>query len=138
MSGNPHNNHPRFLDSYDSVCLNLTWSQWQHLNQAKHHQLTVRIRKEQEDSAALVEQFIRVANICLDNGDDCSFEWPRFCTGWALPAIQMWILGRHLHSATFNGCTVGVEADDQPAKKPWRFLTSSLRLAQQILQILQP
>ena len=46
-----------------------------------------RIRKEQEDSAALVEQFIRVANICLDNGGDCSFEWPRFCTGWALPAF---------------------------------------------------
>lgn len=46
-----------------------------------------RIRKEQEDSAALVEQFIRVAIICLDNGGDCSFEWPRFCTGWALPAF---------------------------------------------------
>ena len=41
----------------------------------------------------------------------------------------MWILERNLHSATFNGCTVGVEADSQPAKKPWRFLTSSLRLA---------
>ena len=26
-------------------------------------------------------------------------------------------------------CAVGVEADGQPAKKPWRFLTSSLRLA---------
>ena len=101
-------------------------SQWQHLNRAKHP------RKEQEDSAALVEQFIRVANICLDTGGDCSFEWPRFCTGWALPAIQSWILGKNLHSATFNGCTVGVEADGQPAKKPWRFITSSLRLAKNL------
>ena len=108
------------------------WSQWQHLNKSKHPHLTARIRKEQEDSAALVEQFIRIANICLDNGGECSFEWPRFCTGWALPAIQAWILERNLHSATFNGCTVGVEADGQPAKKPWRFLTSSMRLAQNL------
>ena len=67
--------------------------------------------------------------MCLDSGGDCSFEWPRYCTGWALPSIQMWILERNLHSATFNGCAVGVEADGQLAKRPWRFLTSSLRLA---------
>ena len=54
------------------------WSQWQHLNRAKYPKLTPRIRQEQAESAALVEQFIRVADICLDNGGDCSFEWPRF------------------------------------------------------------
>ena len=108
------------------------WSQWQHLNRTKYPRLAARISKEQAESAALVEQFIRVANICLDNGGDCSFEWPRYCTGWALPSIQSWILERNLHSATFNGCTVGVEADGQPAKKPWRFLTSSLRLAKNL------
>ena len=101
------------------------WSQWQHLSRAKYPKLTARIRQEQAESAALV----RVANICLDNGGDCSFEWPRYCTGWALPSIQLWILDRNLHSTTLNGCTVGVEADCQPAKKPWRFITSSLRLA---------
>ena len=85
----------------------------------------VRIRQERAASEALVAQFIRVAAVCLDNVGDCSFEWPRFCTGWALPLIQSWILERNLHSATFNGCAVGVEADGQPAKKPWRFITSS-------------
>ena len=98
------------------------WSQWQHLNRAKYPKLTARIRQEQAESAALAAQFIRVADICLDNGGDCSFEWPRYCTGWDLPSIQEWILERNLHS-------VGVEADGQPAKKPWRFITSSLRLA---------
>ena len=44
-------------------------------------------------------------------------------------SIQSWILERNLHSATFNGCAVGVEADGQPAKLPWRFVTSSWRLA---------
>ena len=102
------------------------WSQWQHLNRKKYPKLAARINQEQAESAALVEQFIRVADIY---GGDCSFEWRRYCTGWALPSIQSWILERNLHSATFNGCTVGVEADGQPAKKPWRFITSSLRLA---------
>ena len=109
------------------------WSQWQHLNQAKHPRLKARIREDQAASEALVRQFIRIANICLKNGGDCSFEWPRFCSGWALPVLQSWILEKQLHSATFNGCTVGVTAEGgQPAKKPWRFLTSSFRLAQNL------
>ena len=74
------------------------WSQWQHLNRTKYPRLAARISKEQTESAALVEQLIRVANICLDNGGDCSFEWPRYCTGWALPSIQLCILERNLHS----------------------------------------
>ena len=108
------------------------WSQWQHLNRTKYPRLAAKISQEQAESAALVEQFSRVANICLDNGGDCSFEWPRYCAGWALPSIQSWILERNLQSATFNDCTVGVEADGQPAKKLWRFLTSSLRLAKNL------
>ena len=86
------------------------WSQWQHLNKFKYPKLASRIRREQLDSEALVQQFIRVANVVLDNGGDVSYEWPRFCTGWSLPVIQAWILQRNLHSATFNGCTVGVVA----------------------------
>ena len=106
------------------------WSQWRHVSQAKYPKLTARIPQERAESEALVAQFIRVADVCLDNGgDDCSFEWPRYCAGWALPSIQSRILERNLHSATFNGCVVGVEADGQPAKKPWWVITSSMRLA---------
>ena len=109
------------------------WSQWQHLNQAKHPRLKARILEDQAASEALVRQFIRIANICLRNGGDCSFEWPRYCSGWSLPVLQSWVLEKQLHSATFNGCAVGVTAEGgQPAKKPWRFLTSSFRLAQNL------
>lgn len=104
------------------------WSQWQRLNEKKHPRLLEKLRKEREDSEALLMQFIKVANICLDQGGDCSFEWPRFCSGWALPCLQEWILERDLSSVTFDGCTVGVEANGKPARKPWRILTSSLRL----------
>ena len=64
------------------------WSQWQHLNKFKYPKLASRIRREQLDSEALVQQFIRVANVVLDNGGDVSYEWPRFCTGWSLPVIH--------------------------------------------------
>ena len=109
------------------------WSQWQHLNQAKHPRLNARILEDQAASEALVRQYIRIANIVLRNGGDCSFEWPRYCSGWSLPVLQSWIVEKQLHSATFSGCSVGVTAEGgQPAKKPWRFLTSSFRLAQNL------
>jgi hypothetical protein len=53
----------------------------------KYPRLAAKINQEQAESAALVEQLNWVANICLDNGEDCSFEWPRYCTGWALPSF---------------------------------------------------
>ena len=76
--------------------------QWQHLNRMKYPRLAAKINQEQAESAALVEQLNWVANICLDNGEDCSFEWPRYCTGWALPSCQPWTLERNLHLATFS------------------------------------
>ena len=109
------------------------WSQWQHLNQAKHPRLKARILEDRAASEALVRQYIRIANIVLRNGGNCSFEWPRYCSGWSLAVLQSWIVEKQLHSATFSGCSVGVTAEGgQPAKKPWRFLTSSFRLAQNL------
>ena len=109
------------------------WSQWQHLNQAKHPRLKARILADRAASEALVRQYIRIANIVLRNGGDCSFQWPRYCSGWSLAVLQSWIVEKQLHSAAFNGCAVGVTAEGGlPAKKPWRFVTSSSRLAQNL------
>ena len=46
--------------------------------------------------------------------------------------MQEWILERNLRSATFDGCAIGVEADGKPAKKPWRFVSSSPRLVENL------
>ena len=67
------------------------WSQWQNLNQRKYPRLSASIRQERERSEELLKQFIRVGNTCLDNGVECSFEWPTYCSGWALPCLQEWI-----------------------------------------------
>ena len=65
-------------------------------------------------------------------GGDCGFERSRYCSGWAPPCLQEWILERNLRFATFDECAVGVEADGKPAKKPLRFVSSSSRLAQNL------
>ena len=83
------------------------WSQWQRLNQRKYPRLSASIRQECERSEELLKQFIRVGNTCLDNGGECSFEWPRYCSGWALPCLQEWILEKNLRSATLDGCAFG-------------------------------
>ena len=108
------------------------WSQWQRLNQRKFPRLSASIRQELERSEEVLKQFIRVGNTCLDNGGDCSFEWPRYCSGWALPCSQERILERNLRSATFDECADGVEADGKPAKKPWRFVSSSSRFVENL------
>jgi len=46
--------------------------------------------------------------------------------------LQEWILERNLRSAAFDGCAVGVEADGKPARKPWRFVSSSSRLVENL------
>ena len=108
------------------------WSQWQRLNQRKYLRLSASFRQERDRSEELLKQFIRVGNARLDNGGEYSFEWPRYCSGWALPCLQEWILERNLRSATFDGCAVGVEADGKPAKKPWRVVSSSSRLVENL------
>ena len=66
---------------------------------------------------------------CLEQGGNASFEWPRYCTRWSLGPLLHCIVPWNLHSRTFDGRTVGVTAKNMPARKPWRFVTSSARLA---------
>ena len=46
--------------------------------------------------------------------------------------MQELILEKNLRSATLDGCAFGVEADDKPAIEPWRFVSSSSRLVQNL------
>ena len=104
------------------------WSQWQHLNKAKKPPLIARIEEDKKAIVALLCQFVRVADVCLDQRGNV-IEWPRYCSGWPLGPLLDWILLWILHSNTFGGCTVGVTANNMPARKPWGFVTSPARLA---------
>ena len=59
------------------------WSQWQHLNKAKKPPLIARIEEDKKAIVALLCQFVRVADVCLDQRGNV-IEWPRYCSGWSL------------------------------------------------------
>ena len=59
--------------------------------QAKNPRLHARIEEDRKASEALLCQFIRVADVCLEQGGNASFEWPRYCTGWSLGPLLNWI-----------------------------------------------
>ena len=100
------------------------WSQWQRLNKKEHR------TADQQEPERMLQSFVKVADIIFDQGGVASVEWPRYCSGWPSPILLEWILRRNLFSSVFPGCAVGVTAkDDVPAKKPWRFGTSSKSLA---------
>ena len=82
----------------------------------------------------MLRSFVQVSEIILALGGDVSFEWPRFCAGWALPELTKWINRHQLFSVTCDGCMLGVAFKGKPCKKPWRIVTSSKRLAETLSQ----
>eukprot|EP00435_Cladocopium_sp_Y103_P003058 s2032_g1.t1 len=60
------------------------WSQWHSLSERKYPRLSACIRKERENSEKLLKQFIRVGNICLDDGLVPVGLSHGFCSGWVL------------------------------------------------------
>ena len=66
----------------------------------------------------------------IAGGGSGHFEWPRRCRGWQKRRIQDMIARLRLVLADFDGCSFGVMAGlSLLALKPWRVVTSSLRLA---------
>ena len=107
------------------------WSQWQKMNEhtlgkTYHGKLTERWR----DSRTLLNKFLRIADLVVLFRGAISFEWPRFCAGWALPELQQFILRWELCSANVDGCAAClVSTEGRPIKKPWCFVTSHLQQA---------
>ena len=84
----------------------------------------------------MIKSFIQIADIALDQGGEASFEWPRYCRGLNNSVLLDWIIRRQLRSNGFPGCAVGVTAKGGlPARKPWRIMTSSKRLASDLLSL---
>eukprot|EP00973_Karenia_brevis_P068769 9560556-Karenia_brevis.AAC.1 len=49
-------------------------------------------------SRSLLKSFIALADKALRQGGHVSFEWPRYCAGWALPELQRFIARWDLYS----------------------------------------
>ena len=74
-----------------------------------------------------------MAKEVIANGGDVSFEWPRFCTGWKLDVITKFIERFKLLTVDFDGCSLGLKSKKgNPIKKPWRIVTTSQKLVDQL------
>ena len=89
-----------------------------------------KLHQKQKESLKLLKSFISIANIVLDSGGVVSFEWPRHCSGWTQPLLVDFIHQRDLYVVNVDGCSVGMcNSKGESILKPWRFITSSERLA---------
>ena len=79
-----------------------SWSSWNSLNSHKlgrKFRETLKIKREQ--SIIMLNNFITVSKIVVENGGHVSFEWPRYCSGWNLDVLQKCINKLKLLSVDF-------------------------------------
>jgi len=84
----------------------------------------------------MVKSFIDLAELSLSLGGHISFEWPRYCEGWAIKELWQFIARNNLHVADVDGCPMGMQtAKGEPILKQWRFVCSSQQQAVALGQI---
>ena len=81
-------------------------------------------------SLALFATFVELAALVLKGGGEVSFEWPRYCVGWAQVPVSRFIANFGLHASLCDGCAFGMtDGEGRPVLKPWRVVTTSKPLA---------
>ncbi|CAE7545185.1 RE1 [Symbiodinium sp. CCMP2592] len=71
--------------------------------------------------------------VVLGQGGHVSFEWPKRAKGWALPELASFIKRHNLYEAIADGCAHGsCNKDGVAHQEPWRIITSSWKLAQNL------
>jgi hypothetical protein len=98
------------------------------------HKLGPRFRRELHERRAesweLMIQFMQLAELVEEFGGTWSYEWPAYCFGWKIPALQDWFGERSSYHARFDGCRFGLkDRKGNPIKKPWAIMTSCRMLA---------
>ena len=48
-------------------------------------------KDRRKESQTLLSKFLQIADLAMLLVAEVSFEWPRFCAGWALPELQKFI-----------------------------------------------
>ena len=102
------------------------WSVWQYMAVHRYGpDYQAKLDRRRAHSVLMLRNFIKLADICLANGGQISFEWPRYCTGWLRKELLEFIHKYNLHSVFVDGCAVGMtNPEGVPIKKEWRFITS--------------
>ena len=112
-------------------------SPWQHMNAYRYGNAQhARQRKQVLESRRIFRSFVEAAEATLQQGGEVSFEWPRHCSYWRRSDVAAFC-AKHPEfiPVDFEGCAVGLtDAQDAPIKKPWRVMTTSRKLADELGQ----
>ena len=63
------------------------------------------------------------ATAVREGGGTVSFEWPRYCLGWAKQPVLEFISSFGMSSVLVDGCAFGMRDKGIPIKKQWRIVT---------------
>ena len=112
------------------------WGNWQAMNERRWgRKFKDRVKKQRDRSRRVLQNFIAVAlaEIVLSQGGHVAFEWPKSALGWALPELTSFVKRHNLYEARTDGCAYGLcDRDGVPHLKPWRVVTFTWRLAQNL------
>ena len=107
------------------------WSQLQSLNLFRlGDAFAGNLELQTKEPLVLVDHFLQAADLAILSGGSASFEWPRFCSGWAAARnLQDFIVKHNMYSAFPTGCGFNLCIDGRRPLKPWRVVTTSSRTA---------
>ena len=110
------------------------WSMWQFMSIKRYGQKYLdKLSVKRKKSLELVANFVELAAEVREYGGHVSFEWPKNATGWMREEVISMILQFEMYEATFDGCRFGLtDKENNPIKKPWRVVTTSAALAQEL------
>ena len=101
------------------------WSKWQSLNLSRlGPKFRARLLAKRAESQQLLGTFLEAAAIVLRRGGRIHFEWPKGCSGWALPELQLFLTQPLIHVVECHACAFGSDHF-----KPWVIATTSEPLA---------
>ena len=105
------------------------WSTWQHINCRKKGAAYMRtLERRRMHSLKLFSHFVQAATAVRQGGGTISFEWPRYCLGWAQQSVLDFISKFNMSSVLIDGCAFGMNHKGEPIKKQWRIITDHKRL----------
>ena len=110
------------------------WSSWQRLNcQQYGKRFQQKLKKDRKKSLKILRNYIRCAEVIMQNGGHCAFEWPKSAEGWKIPELLQFVKRNRLFVSEPQGCAFGMcDKNNVPHLKTWRIVTSCWKLAKNL------
>ena len=110
------------------------WSAWTYMNLHRlGRRFKTKLLEDRKQSLVMLHHVKILARAVNSLGGKFSFEWPRYSRGWNLKELQSFIAKFSIPHVDSDGCSLGLKSSKGiPIKKPWRIITTSNRLIQNL------